>query len=144
MSQSGYSIGRDTTVSVVLPDGTTLNFGKITSFDAKQNTAETEVAGIDGVTDHVRFYKGWTGTFAAERRGSDLDAYFSNLESNYFAGRGEAYVTIQQTITEPNGQVSQFRFDNTVLKYDDAGTFKADATVAQSVSFTSSRRIKQA
>lgn len=144
MSQSGYSIGRDTTVSVVLPDGTTLNFGKITGFDSKQSTSEQEIPGLDGVTDHLRFYKGWTGDFMAERRGSDLDAYFSQLEASYFAGRSEPYVTIQQTITEPNGQVSQFRFDNCVLKYDDAGSWAADKTVSQKVSFTASRRVKQA
>lgn len=144
MSQNGYSLGRDNTIAVILPDGTTLQLGKVTNFTAKQDVTDQKIKGMDGVTDHLKFYEGWSGSFSIERRGPDLDNYFAKLESNYYAGVDEPPATMQQTIVEPNGQVSQFRFERTLLKYDDAGDFAGDKSVHQKVSFLATKRIKQA
>ncbi len=144
MSQNGYSLGRDTTVAVILPDGSSLNLGKVTKFTSKQDTTDEKIKGIDGVTDHLKFYEGWTGSFDIQRRNPELDNYFARLEANYFAGVDEPPATIQQTIVEPNGQVSQFRFERVLLKYDDAGDFTAAKAVSQKISFMASRRIQQA
>ena len=144
MSQAGYSLGRDLTIVVTLPDGTSLNLGKVTKWSAKQDTTEQKIKGIDGVTDHLRFYEGWSGSFELERRSNDLDAYFATLESNYYAGIAELPVTIQQTVTEPSGSVSQYSFQSALLKFDDAGDWMGDKAVSQKMSFVASRRICQA
>lgn len=144
MPQQGYSIGRDVTVAVILSNGTALRLGKVLSFDAKQVTSEEEIVGLDGVVDHLRFYKGWTGSIKMERRSPDLDNYFATLEANYWAGVGEDTITIQQTISEPNGSVSQWRYERVLLKYDDPATWEADKSVTQSLSFVAAKRIKQA
>ena len=144
MSQNGYSLGRDVTVAIILPDGSSLNLGKVTKFTSKQDTTDQKIKGIDGLTDHLRFYEGWSGSFEIERRGPDLDAYFSTLESNYFAGANEAAATMQQTITEPTGAVTQYQFQGVLLKFDDAGDWMGDKAVSQKMSFVATRRIKQA
>ena len=144
MSQNGYTLGRDNTIAVILPDGTTLQMGKITNWTAKQDVSDQKIKGMDGVTDHLKFYEGWSGSFSIERRGPDLDNYFAKLESNYYAGVDEPPAIMQQTITEPNGQVSQFRFERVILKYDDAGDFSGDKSVHQKVSFLATKRVKQA
>jgi hypothetical protein len=144
MSQNGYTLGRDNTIAVILPDGTTLQMGKIINWTAKQDVSDQKIKGMDGVTDHLKFYEGWSGSFSIERRGPDLDNYFAKLESNYYAGVDEPPAIMQQTITEPNGQVSQFRFERVILKYDDAGDFSGDKSVHQKVSFLATKRVKQA
>ena len=144
MPQQGYSIGRDITLALILPDGSSLRLGKITKFNAKPDLSGQKIKGIDGQTDHLRFYEGWTGSFDIERRGGDLDAYFAAAERNYYAGADEPPATLQQTVNEPNGQVSQFRFERVLLKYDDAGDWQGDKSVSQKVSFEASRRIQQA
>jgi hypothetical protein len=143
MPQQGYSIGRDVTLAVILPDGTALRLNKVTGFTAKQDTSEQKITPLDGTSDHLRFYQGWSGSFKLERRGPELDNYFALLEANYHAGLDEPPASIQQTIVEPNGAVSQFRFERVLLKFDDPGDWSADKSVNQGVSFMAARRIKQ-
>lgn len=144
MPQQGYSIGRDVTLVVTLPDGTTLRLSKVTGFNAKQDTADQKIQAMDGQVDHLRFYQGWSGSFKIERRSAVIDSYFAQLERNYYAGADEPPATLQQTITEPNGSVSQFRFERVLLKYDDAGDWAGDKSVNQSVSFMAATRKQQA
>jgi len=144
MSQNGYSLGRDVTLTIILPDGSSLGLGKVTGFDSKQDTTDQKIKGIDGITDHLRFYEGWSGSFEMERRGPEVDAYFAKLEANFHAGADEPPATLQQTIVEPNGQVSQYRYERVLLKYDDAGKWGGDKSVHQKITFVASRRLKQA
>ncbi len=144
MSQHGYSLGRNHIVIVVLPEGSTLNFGQVTKWTAKQDSSEQKIVSMNGEIDHLRFYQGWSGSFEAERRGPDLDEYFAHLEANFHSGIDEPPATMQQTIVEPNGRVSQYRFERVLLKYDDAGDWSGDKAVHQKVSFVAARRIQQA
>jgi hypothetical protein len=144
MSQNGYSLGRDVTLAIILPDGSSLSLGKVTKFTSKQDTTDQKLKGIDGIVDHLRFYEGWSGSFESERRGPELDVYFAKLEANFYAGVDEPPATLQQTIVEPNGQVSQYRYERVLLKYDDAGDWSGDKSVHQKISFVATRRIKQA
>ncbi|MDR6511462.1 hypothetical protein J2792_002334 [Novosphingobium capsulatum] len=143
MPQQGYTIGRDVSVVVTLPNGTNLPLGKVTSFESKPDTTKTKVKGLDGVVDNLRFWEGWTGTIKTERRNADLDNYFAGLEAAYWAGQSEDYCTIQETIAENNGTVTQFRYERVIFDYD-AGTYESDKTVSQTLSFTAAKRIKQA
>lgn len=93
MPQNGYSIGRDVTIAVILPDGTPLRLGKVTGFMAKQDTTDQRIKPLDGTTDNLRFYDGWSGNFKLERRGPELDNYFEQLERNYYAGADEPQAT---------------------------------------------------
>ncbi len=144
MAQQGYSIGRDVTVAVILASGAVLRLGKVTSFDAKPSVSETTVKALDGVNDHLRFHEGWTVSFEMERRSADLDSYWAQIEANYYAGISDAPATIQQTITEPDNSVTQWRFEKAILKFDDPGKWASDSTVKQSLSAMCSKRIQQA
>jgi len=145
MPSANYSVGRDVTVVIILPDGTQLRLDKVTSFTAKPEMSKSTVKGLDGVTDTIPHRDGgWTGSIKTERRSATLDAYFATLEANYRAGISEGYSTIQQTIAEPDGSVSQWRFERVTFEFGEAGTWESDKTVSQSVNFTSHGRIKQA
>lgn len=141
MPVNGFTVGKDVSLDIIGPQGP-LRFNLITMFTAKPEITDQKVKGLDGITRHVRFPDGWAGSFDLERQDSTIDDYFAQLEANYYAGLNENPLTITETITEVNGSVSQYRFVGVLLKLDDAGDFKGDATVKQKVSFMASRRLK--
>ena len=141
MPIQGYSVGRDYTLVIQTANGT-LQPNKITEFKSKQDVTDVRVKRLDGITDHVRFFDGWSGGFSIERQDATLDNYFAQLEDGYYAGINEQAAQIYETIQEANGAISQFRYDGVLMTLDDAGTRAGDATIKQSISFVASRRIK--
>lgn len=141
MPINGYSVGRDWTLVIQTANGP-LQLNKITSFKKKQDVTDVRVKRIDGITDHVRFPDGWSGSFDIERQDAAVDNYFAQLEANYYAGINEQACQIYETIQEANGAVSQFRLDGVLLTLADAGNVAGDATIKQSLNFVASRRIK--
>lgn len=143
MPIQGYSVGRDYTLVLQTPTGP-LNLSKITSFKSKQDVTDVRVKRLDGITDHVRFFDGWSGSFDIERQDATADNYFAQLEANFYAGINESPAQIYETIQEANGSVSQFRYDGVLMTFADAGNRAGDATIKQSINFVASRRIKVA
>lgn len=141
MPLNGFSVGRDIALTLIGPTGP-INLSLITSFKSKPDITDQKIKGLDGITRHVRFPDGWSGTFQIERQDSTLDDYYAQLEANYYAGMNETSVTLTETITEVDGSVSQYQYTGVLLKLDDAGEWKGDATVKQSVSFVAQRRFK--
>ncbi len=140
MPINGYSVGRDTTLDIIDPQVGTLRFNKITEFQSKQDVTDIKVKGIDGITEHVTFADGWSGSFSIERQDATLDKYFSRLEQDYYSGLNRAAATITQTIQEADGSITTFRYLKVVFKLDDAGSWAGDKTVKQKISFMASRR----
>jgi hypothetical protein len=143
MPMNGFTVGRDVSLSIVTSAGP-LRLSLLTGFNAKPSVTENRVKGLDGITRFLRFPDGWSGSFMIERQDSTVDDYFAKLESNYYAGINEQPCTITETITEPNGSVTQYRYTGVLLKLDDAGNYQGDATVKQSLSFVAARKLKLA
>src|SRR5665213_421795 len=114
----------------------------VTGFQSKQDSVEQKIKGLDGVTRHVRFFGGWSGTFNVERQDSTVDDYFSQLEQNYYSGVLETPASITETIAEVDGSISQYRYQGVLLKLDDAGEYRGDQSVKQALSFVASRRVQ--
>ncbi|MEN7527024.1 hypothetical protein [Cupriavidus sp. DL-D2] len=140
MPLQGYSVGRDWQLVIQTPTGP-LNVPKVTGFSRKMDATTERVKRIDGITDNVRFFDGWSGTLSAQRTGPEVDRYFATLEGNYYAGLNEQPCQIYETITEPNGAYSQYRYEGVMLTYDNPGDVAGDATVKMQFSFTASRRL---
>lgn len=143
MPVNGYSVGRDVTLVITTPVGT-LRVNQITGFQSKPDMTDQKIKRIDGVTDHVRFPDGWSGSFDVERQDDTLDSYFAQVEDNYYAGQNELPCQITETIQEANGKTSQYRYTGVLLKLDDAGSWAGDKSVKQKLSFVASRRLKVA
>lgn len=141
MPMNSYSVGRDVSLVIVGANGP-LAFSQITGFQSKPDITDKKVKGLDGVTRHLRFPDGWSGTFDIERQDSTLDDYFAQVEANYYAGVNEQPVSITQTIREVNGSITQYRYMNVLLTPDDAGSWKGDDSVKQKLKFVAERRIK--
>lgn len=143
MALNGFTVGRDLSLDITGANGP-LRFTLITGFQSKPDTTDEKVKGLDGITQHVRFPEGWSGSFELNRQDDTIDTYFAQLEANYYAGQSEYPVTITETISEADGSVSQYRYLQVLLKLDDAGSWKGDATVKQKLTFVAARRIKVA
>jgi hypothetical protein len=139
MPINGFSVGRDITLDVITPAGL-LPVGLITQFTSKPEITDEKVKGLDGITRHVRFPDGWSGSFELKRQDNQLDHYFAQLEDDYYAGMNEQPCTITETLVEPNGALSQYRYEGVLLKLDEAGDWEGDKTVKQKLSFVASRR----
>jgi hypothetical protein len=144
MPQQGFSVGRDVSTVLILADGSSLPLEKVTGFNAKPDTSTQKVKGLDGTIINLRWHEGWSGSFMIERRSALIDQYFAQVEADYHAGQDEKPATLQQTIQEPDGTISQYRFTEVLLTYDDAGDWAADKTVSQKIGFVAHRRIQQA
>ncbi|AYM76900.1 hypothetical protein D9M09_14655 [Janthinobacterium agaricidamnosum] len=141
MPLNGYSVGRDLSLDIIGPNGP-INLNQIVGFTAKPDVTDKKIKGLDGITRHLRFPDGWSGSFDLERQNNVVDDYFSTLEANYYAGLNESPATITETIQEVDGSISQYRFLQVLLTLEDPGSFKGDDTVRQKVRFVAARRVK--
>ena len=141
MPLNGFSVGRDISLDIIGPSGP-LRFNQVTGFDSKPDTTDQKIKGLDGITRHLRFPDGWSGSFSLERQDSTVDDYFAQVEANYYAGRNEQPITITETIREANGSISQYRYLQVLLKLDSAGSWAGDKSVPQKISFVAARRVK--
>lgn len=143
MPMNGFSVGRDVSLIIVTASGP-LVLSLITGFQSKPDIVDVKSKGLDGITRHVRFPDGWSGSFNIDRQDSTVDDWWSQLEDNYYIGLNEQPATITQTIQEVNGAVTQYRYLQVLLKPDDAGQWAGDSLVRQHLSFVSARRRKVA
>jgi hypothetical protein len=142
MPADQFTIGGDVTVTIVTPEVGPITLDLVTGFTAKQLSSTESPLGLDGIPRHVTFFKGWQGKFDLDRRTSTLDDYFALKESNFWAGIAAPPASITQLIREVAGNITQWRFTGVILTYDDAGDYKGDSTVKQSMSFLASKRLK--
>jgi hypothetical protein len=144
MPVNGFSVGRDVSLDLVSASGPPVSFGLLTGFQAKADTVQMKVKGLDGQTYPISLPDAHSGSFDFERTGPSLDDYFCAREESYFQGVTDENLYITETITEPNGGISQYRYDRVVLEYADAGSWAAEATVKQKVNWVAARKRKVA
>lgn len=141
MPVNDFNVGKDVSLDIDNGDGP-VTFTLVTGFNARQDTVDIKEKGIDGIPRHLTLPDGWSGQFQITRQKDDVDQFFQNLEDQYYA-EGDTNMptmTINQTIAEPNGNVSQYRYEGVQVKLEDAGEWGADTTVKLRVGFVASRR----
>src|ERR1035437_5523188 len=139
MPMNGFSVGRDVTLDIVGPHGTIVSLNLITDFDAKQSTEKQTIKGLDGLTRYLEIPEGWDGTITITRADRALDDFIASLEETYFAGQNVPSSFITETIQEPNGGISQWRYEGVMFKLDDAGSWKT-SDVTQKMSWVAGRK----
>lgn len=124
-----------------MPQGL-VRFSNVTDFSAKQISTAIESKGLDGINRFGEIPSGWEGSLTIDRANVNMDQAFSYLEGLYYAGQNVPASTIQETISEPNGSISQWRYWGVAFKYDDHGSWKGDAKVEQKLSWKASGRVR--
>lgn len=139
MPINGLSTGKDITVTLINQYGP-IATSRVKTFNAKQKTSNKETMAMDGVNRHLNIPSGWSGDFEMERIGPAMDAFIANLELQYQNGQAIPLITINETITEADGTVSQFQYQGVVITLDSSGDWKGDDYITQKVSFNASTR----
>ncbi|MBU3625732.1 hypothetical protein ICN48_05720 [Polynucleobacter sp. JS-Safj-400b-B2] len=140
MSTLGRSTGRDLSIAIVAGDGTNFNLGNILDFKPKQEITKQRVKPINGKNAELVHIDGWSGSIQVERMSADIDNYFATQEKNYYNGISSQPCTMQLTINEPNGSVTQWRFTGGTLTFDNAGDWQQDKSVSLTIGFFFSSR----
>lgn len=139
MSLTAFSIGKDTQLVVMGPNGR-VDLSHVTAFESRQLTQSVRVSRIDGVQLGAELPRGWEGSFEIERGNSVLDDFMSSSEQQHFDGRLSPPATMYQYVTETDGSVSTYQYDGAVFRFANAGVWKGDAAVKQKLEFFASRR----
>lgn len=142
MAFNNFSVGKDISLDLIGYNGAITAFSLITNFESKQDTSQVKIMGLDGIPRFLELPAGWRGSFEIERADATLDDYFAGMEAAYYQGLNIASSFITETIGEPNGGITQYRYEGVMFKLEDAGAWKGDHSVKQKLSFVASRRRK--
>ena len=130
MGLTAFSIGRDTQLIVIGPNGR-IDLSHVTAFESRQITSPVRISRLDGKQLGAELPKGWEGSFEVERGTSALDDFISSSEQTFYNGGGIPTGTMYQYITEIDSSVSTYQFDDVVFKLSNAGHWKGDSSVKQ-------------
>lgn len=145
MPINNQTIGKDVSVNIVTSTGNfTIPPAAITKFDATPDTSTERRKGLDGISRFAVYPDGWKGSLEIDRFDSTVDDYWAQYESDYYAGRNLQPATITETIQEPSGAITQYRYTGVLFDLKDIGAREPDKIIKQKVDFVASRRIKVA
>ena len=82
---------------------------------------------MDGVHLAAELPKGWDGHFELDRGNAAADDFINALEQAWHVAGELQGSTLYQYVTEPDGSVSTYQFENAVFKLTSAGQWKGDA-----------------
>jgi hypothetical protein len=139
MSLTMFSVGRDTQLVLIGPAGR-IDLTHVTSFDSRQITRSVRVDRLDGVHIGTELPKGWEGGFELERGSAIVDDFIAASEQQYFNGNNITPSTMYQYVTETDGSISTYQYDNVIFRLSNAGVWKGDSSVKQKLEFFAVRR----
>ena len=140
MPANNFTIGKDLALVVVGPSGV-LELNNVTSYKSTRNSTDLTSKGIDGLTRHANLPDSYTIAINLDRTDATLDRFFARLEADYFAGVNIKSGTVLETITEKDGSITQFRYEECVLKYEGGGEYKGDSFVSTTLTIMATRKI---
>ncbi len=143
MPQSGYNLGRDYAIDINTSYGV-IRIPQIISFDAKPNIKRINITKLSGETDELLIPDNWNITIVAARQGPVLDDFWAQYEADYYAGNAQSTGTITETVNEPDGSISIWRYQTVQYHLSDPGAKSGDKEVSQTLTCTARRRIKVA
>src|SRR5581483_12293473 len=121
MPTQDFNVGSDATLDIIDPVQGLQRFRIVTSFEHDPIYKNLESIGIDGANRFAEIPAGHKLTFELDRADGSVDAYFCNVEQNYYNGSTLANVSITKTVRERNGSVSQYRFKGVAMKLAKGG-----------------------
>lgn len=140
MPTNNINIGRDCQVVIIHPFVGRVDLQHVTGFSAKNAVATVTVDRLDGKVLTAYPPKNWTGSFHTDRGNNALDGFNDLLEAAYFNGVNVPFGQVYQYITEVDGSVTTYQFDDVAFTMSEAGDWKNDAAIKQTLGFAASRR----
>lgn len=143
MPFGNFSIGKDVVIDVLTPSGGVLQLpATVTGFESKPVYNRIKSKPLNGINLEVDIPEGWEGTITLDRQNSAIDDFFAQQELAYYAGQNVLMGTLTETISESNGVISQYRYTNVSLRFEEAGKKTGDDKITQTIGFFASQRLK--
>lgn len=140
MPTNTFNLGKDCQLVLIGPTGARVDLEEVVGFDARQDVHDLKVRPLNGPPQAAMLPDGWTGTFQVERGNNAADQLFSQIEAGYWAGGVFGVGTIFQYINEVSGSQSTYQYNNVTMSLSEAGDWKADSAVRQTIKFFASTR----
>ncbi len=121
-----------------------LRFKLTTSFKHTPRYTSLSSKALDGIPRFAEIPDGHEVVFEFDRGSSLADDYFCQQEVNYFSGGQLPNVSITETITEVNGNTTQYRYTGVALSLTDGGSWKGDSIATQSIKGMAAFKVKVA
>ena len=141
MPVNSFNVGRDIAFAIYDNNQQAIvSFSIVTGFERKQEMKEIKVDGLDGVVRYAFLPNGWKGSIEIDRANNSVDRFFATMEALYYSGANVLGGTIQETITEADGTITQFRYERVAFHLSEAGNWKGDAAVKMKIEIAASFR----
>lgn len=144
MSAFNYSLGRNSKIVLLDPDGAVVDTQYVKDFDTKQEKHDVTVKGMDGNKFVFYAQDGWGGSFTTTRRNANLDAFFEKMESDWRDNGDANLCSFYLYETEQDGSQTVHQYSNVTVHLSDGGKRDVDdKAVEYKVEFWASRRTSQ-
>jgi hypothetical protein len=140
MPTNTFNLGKDCTLVLIAPTGVQTTLSIVEGFEAKQAVHSLRIRPLNGPPQGADLPDGWNGTFTVERASNAADDLFSQMEQNFWAGGIFGVGQIFQYIQEVDQSTSTYQYNNVTMHLSDAGSYKADSSVKQTIAFFASTR----
>lgn len=142
MPINGFTVGRDVTVTLAGPGGTTIVIpaSEVTHFEKRPLRREDWSRPLNSPPIPLYQPDGWRGQVGIDRQDASLDTFQANLEAQFWAGQNILSGWILETVTETNGTQTQYRYDDVMYWVEDPGMATADRRVQQRLDFCAGTR----
>jgi hypothetical protein len=134
-----FNTGRDVAIDFVTPNGPR-RFSNIVEFTKRQMNRRETSAGLDGVTRFQYIPGGWEGNISIDRFNRLVDDTIYEFEQIYLDGGNVPPCTINETIREPDGSLSSWRYEGVMFAMPDAGTANQNSKINQRLEWCASFR----
>ena len=128
MPVNSYSVGRDLSFVLSMPNGV-LSISGVTDFSSKKKNTLLTRKGLNGKMTHGTIPDGWELTIKLDRKDPILDQYFAARDADYYNGINVQGGIVYENITEADGSTSQFRYTDVILQFDGGGDWKGDSYI---------------
>jgi hypothetical protein len=140
-----FNVGTDKTIVVTnLSTGANVLLGgRVTEIQSASKDQLITSQPIDngGRVDHRVLPEGWSGTLTVDRANGDADNLKAMLDAAFYAGQGQVFFSILETITnQSDGTTNQFQYTNVVLHEFDGGAWRKDK-VPTKIQFAAQERL---
>ncbi len=135
MPNFGESYGRDIRLDINLPNGGILTLQEIESYDKKPDNHIDSFVNISGRKINNVIPQGGSGEITLKRVDSTVESFQAQYEANFYAGGQQLKGTITETISNPDGSISQFQVQGVSLLVEDLGTWRGETAVTQKIKY---------
>nr|WP_321985333.1 hypothetical protein [uncultured Lichenicoccus sp.] len=139
MANAPFTIGRNTTV-VFLWNGQNIQLPNVTGFRANQETKQQRSDPLNSLPIEFNTPSGWRGQFDVDRQDATLDILIAAIEAAFWNAGTIANGTIYQYIYERDGSTSCYEFTSVAIRLSNAGDYRQEQIVKQTVEFFASQR----